>query len=93
MNNPTRVVEEHEGVEEITPPHRQPPTLRGRAQQPSHMVFEEDDMDLDGVGATGEIVLPALPPSVKFMITSTMIQLLNLKSMSEVQLVMMTINT
>ncbi|KAH0716839.1 hypothetical protein KY285_012870 [Solanum tuberosum] len=47
VNNPPRVVEEHEGVEEITPPHRQPLDPRG----------------------------------VKFTITSTMIQLLNLKGM------------
>ncbi|KAK4733970.1 hypothetical protein R3W88_008231 [Solanum pinnatisectum] len=40
-----------------------------------------DDADLNGAGATGAIVLPALPPGVKFTITSTMIQLLNLKGM------------
>jgi len=45
------------------------------------MMYEEDDADLDGAGTTGAIVLPALPPSVKFRITSTMIQLLNLKAM------------
>uniref|UniRef100_M1DMX4 Integrase core domain containing protein n=1 Tax=Solanum tuberosum TaxID=4113 RepID=M1DMX4_SOLTU len=43
------------------------------------MTYEEDDADLDGVGATGAIVLPTLPPGVKFTITSTMIQRLNLK--------------
>ncbi|XP_015169534.1 uncharacterized protein [Solanum tuberosum] len=42
-------------------------------------MYEEHDVDLDGAGATGAIVLPALPPGVKFTITSTMIQLLNLK--------------
>jgi len=45
------------------------------------MMYEEDDADFDGAGATGSIVLPALPPGVKFTITSTMIQLLNLKGM------------
>ncbi|KAK4706795.1 hypothetical protein R3W88_033645 [Solanum pinnatisectum] len=35
----------------------------------------------DGVGATGDIVLPALPHSVKFTIISTMIQLLSMKGM------------
>ncbi|KAK4721276.1 hypothetical protein R3W88_011509 [Solanum pinnatisectum] len=45
------------------------------------MMYEEDDLDLDGAGATRVIVLPALPPSVKFTITSTMIQLLNVKGM------------
>ncbi|KAH0639329.1 hypothetical protein KY290_036590 [Solanum tuberosum] len=35
----------------------------------------------DGAGATRVIVLPALPPGVKFRITNTMIQLLNLKGM------------
>lgn len=45
------------------------------------MVFEEDDLDLDGARATGAIMLPILPPGVKFTITSTMIQQLNLKGM------------
>ncbi|KAK4706510.1 hypothetical protein R3W88_033927 [Solanum pinnatisectum] len=44
-------------------------------------MYEEDKLDLDGAGAIGAIVLPALPPSVKFTITSTMIQMLNLKGM------------
>ncbi|KAH0765021.1 hypothetical protein KY285_000892 [Solanum tuberosum] len=81
VNDPPRVVEEHEGVEKIAPPHRQPLALRGQAQQPAHMVLKEDDLDLDGVKVTGAIVLPALPLGVKFIITSTMIQLLNLKGM------------
>uniref|UniRef100_M1DJH7 Uncharacterized protein n=1 Tax=Solanum tuberosum TaxID=4113 RepID=M1DJH7_SOLTU len=42
-------------------------------------MYEEDGLDLDEAGATGAMVLPALPPGVKFTITSTMIQLLNLK--------------
>ncbi|KAK4731462.1 hypothetical protein R3W88_024450 [Solanum pinnatisectum] len=50
-----------------------------QAQHPAHMMFEEDDLDLDGAGATGAIMLPILLPGVKFTITSTMIQLLNLK--------------
>ncbi|KAK4707200.1 hypothetical protein R3W88_033252 [Solanum pinnatisectum] len=45
------------------------------------MMYEEDDADFNGAGATGAIVLPALPPGVKFTITSAMIQLLNLKGM------------
>ncbi|KAK4710004.1 hypothetical protein R3W88_004517 [Solanum pinnatisectum] len=47
----------------------------------AHMMYEEDDLDLDRAGAIGAIVLLALPPGVKFTITSTMIQLLNLKGM------------
>ncbi|XP_049349268.1 uncharacterized protein LOC125813838 [Solanum verrucosum] len=54
---------------------------RVRAQHPAHMMYDKDDADLDGTGATGAIVLHALPPGVKFTITSTMIQLLNLKGM------------
>ncbi|KAH0679169.1 hypothetical protein KY284_020254 [Solanum tuberosum] len=81
LNKPPRVVDEHPGVEEIAPPHRQPLAPRGRAQQLAHMMFEEDDLDLDGAGATGAIVLLVLPPGVKFIITITMIQLLNLKGM------------
>ncbi|KAK4706605.1 hypothetical protein R3W88_033837 [Solanum pinnatisectum] len=45
------------------------------------MMYEEDDLDLDGVGATRAIVLPVLPLGFNFTITSTMIQLLNLKGM------------
>ncbi|KAH0743050.1 hypothetical protein KY290_031043 [Solanum tuberosum] len=45
------------------------------------MMYEEDDLNLDEAGATGAIVLPILPPIVKFTITSTMIQLFNLKGM------------
>ncbi|KAK4713594.1 hypothetical protein R3W88_019501 [Solanum pinnatisectum] len=44
-------------------------------------VLLRDDLDLDGAGATGTIMLLALPPGVKFTITSTIIQLLNLKGM------------
>ncbi|KAK4713655.1 hypothetical protein R3W88_019562 [Solanum pinnatisectum] len=72
-------VDENIAVDEILPPHRQPIAPRGRPQPPAHMMYEEDDLDLDGAGAIGAIVLPSLPPSVKFTITSTMIQLLNLK--------------
>ncbi|KAH0730014.1 hypothetical protein KY289_001202 [Solanum tuberosum] len=81
MNNPPRVVEQNLGVDEIVPSHRQPLAPRGRAQHPAYMTYEEDDLDLDGAGAIGAIVLPVLPPSVKFTITTTIIQLLNLKGM------------
>uniref|UniRef100_M1DHL4 Uncharacterized protein n=1 Tax=Solanum tuberosum TaxID=4113 RepID=M1DHL4_SOLTU len=62
VNNPPRVVDEHPGVEEIVPPHRQPLAPRSRVHHPAHIMFEEDDLDLDGVGATGAIVLHVLPP-------------------------------
>uniref|UniRef100_M1DTX6 Integrase core domain containing protein n=1 Tax=Solanum tuberosum TaxID=4113 RepID=M1DTX6_SOLTU len=76
--NQPRVVDENKGVEGVVHPQRQPIVPRGRAQHPAHMIYEKDDADLDGAGA---IALPALPPCVKFTITSTMIQLLNLKGM------------
>ncbi|KAK4713468.1 hypothetical protein R3W88_019375 [Solanum pinnatisectum] len=57
------------------------PAQRGRAQHPAHITYEEDNADLDGAGTTEAIVLPALPLGIKFTITSTMIQLLNLKGM------------
>ncbi|KAH0706084.1 hypothetical protein KY285_010616 [Solanum tuberosum] len=79
VNNQPRAVDENIAVDGIIPPHRQPIAPRGRAQPPAHMMYEEDDLDLYGVGATGAILLPALPPGVKFTITSTMIKLLNLK--------------
>ncbi|KAH0664946.1 hypothetical protein KY285_026152 [Solanum tuberosum] len=81
VNNQPRSVDENIAVDGIIPPHRQLIVPRGRAHHPAHMMFKEDDADLDAVGATVEIVLPTLPPGVKFTITSTMIQLLNLESM------------
>ncbi|KAK4713592.1 hypothetical protein R3W88_019499 [Solanum pinnatisectum] len=80
-NNQPRVVEENIGVDELIPPHHQPLAQRGRPQHPTHMMYEEDDLDLDGAGVIGAIVLPVLPLGVKFTITSTMIQLFNLKGM------------
>ncbi|KAH0743086.1 hypothetical protein KY290_031079 [Solanum tuberosum] len=79
--NQHRVVDENKEVEGVVHPQHQPIAPRGRAQHPAHMMYEEDDADLDRAGATGAIVLPTLPPGVKFTITSTMIQLLNLKGM------------
>ncbi|KAK4721397.1 hypothetical protein R3W88_011630 [Solanum pinnatisectum] len=73
------ILDENIAVDGIIPPHRQPIAPMGRAQHLAHMMYEEDDLDLDGAGATGAIVLPTLPRGVKFTITRTMIQLLNLK--------------
>ncbi|PHT55166.1 hypothetical protein CQW23_03652 [Capsicum baccatum] len=43
--------------------------------------FDDDDDDLDGAGATGAIIPLPLAPGAKFNITSTMIQLLQLKGL------------
>ncbi|PHT28217.1 hypothetical protein CQW23_32180 [Capsicum baccatum] len=43
--------------------------------------FDDDDDDLDGAGATGAVISPPLAPRAKFNITSTMIQLLQLKGL------------
>ena len=51
-NNLPRVVDEQPGVEEIAHLHRQPLDPRGRAQYPTHMMYEDDDLDLDGARAT-----------------------------------------
>ncbi|KAH0633365.1 hypothetical protein KY284_036151 [Solanum tuberosum] len=64
MNNQPRVVDENLAVDGIIPPHRQPITPRGRAQHPAKMMYEEDDLELDGARATGAIVLPALHPGM-----------------------------
>ncbi|MDV3185308.1 MAG: hypothetical protein Q8842_03105, partial [Candidatus Phytoplasma australasiaticum] len=48
-------------------------------QQPVQYEADEDDKRMDGAGATGDIIPPPLALGAKFSITSTMIQLLNLK--------------
>ncbi|KAH0636152.1 hypothetical protein KY285_035898 [Solanum tuberosum] len=52
-----------------------------RGQQLARLAFKDDDLELDGAGATGAIVLPALPPRFKFTIISAIIQLLNLNGL------------
>ncbi|KAK4716479.1 hypothetical protein R3W88_014817 [Solanum pinnatisectum] len=76
-----RTVDDNRKVEGLVLPWHQPIAPRGIARHLSHMMYVEDDVELDGAGATRAIVLPVLPPGVKFTITSTMIQLLNLKGM------------
>lgn len=46
-----------------------------------YLGYENDDVDIDGAGTTGAIVLPSFPHGVKFTITSTMLQMLNLKGL------------
>ncbi|KAH0707710.1 hypothetical protein KY289_012786 [Solanum tuberosum] len=53
VNNDPRAVDENIAVDGIIPPYRQPIAPRGRPQPPAHMMYEEDDIDLDGVVATG----------------------------------------
>ncbi|PHT31786.1 hypothetical protein CQW23_28123 [Capsicum baccatum] len=43
--------------------------------------FDDDDDDLDEAGVTRAIIPPPLAPGAKFNITSTMIQLLQLKGL------------
>ncbi|PHT30612.1 hypothetical protein CQW23_29792 [Capsicum baccatum] len=47
----------------------------------AEIAFYDDNDDLDGAGATGYIIPPPLAPGDKFNITSTMIQLLQLKGL------------
>lgn len=77
------MVDENPIVDEIVPPNCQPLAPKGRAHQPTHMMFEADDLNLDGSVATGAIIFHLVPPGVKFTITSTMVQLLNLKYLFE----------
>ncbi|PHT38467.1 hypothetical protein CQW23_22040 [Capsicum baccatum] len=66
----------------VTPMHRRDRQVRMR---PEHRAvqgpFDDDDDDLDGAGATGAIIPPPLDPEAKCNITSTMIQLLQLKGL------------
>ncbi|PHT50428.1 hypothetical protein CQW23_10175 [Capsicum baccatum] len=50
-------------------------------RQPMQPTFDDDDDDLDGAGSTEAIIPPPLAPGAKFNITSTMIQLLQLKGL------------
>ena len=43
--------------------------------------LNDNDDGLDGAGAMGAIITPPLAPGAKFNVTSTMIQLLNLKGL------------
>ncbi|KAH0652603.1 hypothetical protein KY289_030281 [Solanum tuberosum] len=52
VNNPPRVVDEQLGVEEIAPSHCQPLAPRGRAKYSAHLMYEENDLDLDRARAT-----------------------------------------
>lgn len=75
--------------DDVIPPHCPPVSQNGRVQHPTHMMYEKDDADFFVVGASGALVLPALPPGVKLTITSTMIQLINLKEMFRWTIVIM----
>ncbi|KAH0773415.1 hypothetical protein KY290_010552, partial [Solanum tuberosum] len=57
-----KVLEENKGVEEIAPHQHQPKAPRGQPKELAHTIFEKDDLELDGAGSTGAIVLTMLPP-------------------------------
>ncbi|PHT44943.1 hypothetical protein CQW23_14101 [Capsicum baccatum] len=63
--------------------HQQNIDNLGRAINPDDkdLAFDDDDDDLDGAGDTGAIIPPPLAPGAKFNITSTMIELLQLKGL------------
>ncbi|PHT29632.1 Zinc finger A20 and AN1 domain-containing stress-associated protein 2 [Capsicum baccatum] len=63
--------------------HQQNIDNPGRETNPDNedLAFDDDDDDLDGAGATGDIIPPPLALGAKFNITSTMIQLIQLKGL------------
>ncbi|PHT40106.1 hypothetical protein CQW23_18960 [Capsicum baccatum] len=69
-------------VEIATPANRRDRQARFRHERrPVQPTFDDDDDDLDGAGATGAIIPLPLAPGAKFNITSTMIQLVQLKGL------------
>ncbi|PHT44618.1 hypothetical protein CQW23_13776 [Capsicum baccatum] len=69
-------------AEVATPANRRDRQARFRPERRAMQIpFDDDDDDLDGAGATGAIIPPPLAPRSKFNITSTMIQLLQLKGL------------
>ncbi|PHT58325.1 hypothetical protein CQW23_00688 [Capsicum baccatum] len=95
IDNPGRATnpdDEDLGDDELLNPRHDaeiatPANRRGRQawfrydRQPMQPTFDDDDDDLDGAGATRVIIPPPLAPGAKFNITSTMIQLLQLKGL------------
>ncbi|PHT31642.1 hypothetical protein CQW23_27979 [Capsicum baccatum] len=69
-------------AEVATPANRRDRQARFRTEcQAVQGTFDDEDDDLDGAGATGTIIPSPLAPGAKFNITSTMIQLLQLKGL------------
>ena len=65
VNNPARVLDEKIVVGGIISLHRQRIDPSGTVQHPTHMMYEEDGLNMEGSGGTRVIVLPAVPPGVK----------------------------
>lgn len=73
-DNPTMDNDGRDELEkEALPQWQCRPALEGQDHRPMYFSYEDDNVDLDGGGTIGAIVLPPRPDGIKLTITSTML--------------------